>query len=365
MAPLSSEPTYMAVILDPARRRVLCDLIGEIAVYMRSQIGGEAQKDGNAGKEISRSQISEPQTTVEAESGTPTKTKRIASGSQRHTTLDAGLASLRESALVHFDEWKEDVLSKLNKVLCVEDNDEILDERKKREERIIRSKQDVTPEIDESSSQGRDHATSDAAQDWTEAVKTLQAIYYPISTSLSTVPVEDRIEVISAILLVCLSTGDYSSYSRALITYLTSALELPLSLLNQEEKEIAKTMIKASSKVDKAQEGGTVPAEAEPQAQVKQNRASRFWTVGLASAAGVTIIGVTGGLAAPVIAGAVGLSGVASLLGTFWTNDALVGRLFGAFGAKMTVSVISLGLYLSSGVMFFPSFTTDVAHRAL
>jgi hypothetical protein len=56
------------------------------------------------------------------------------------------------------------------------------------------------------------------------------------------------------------------------------------------------------------------------------------------------VIGITGGLAAPVVAGAigglmgsVGLGGVASFLGVFWMNGALVGTLFGAFGAKMTV----------------------------
>lgn len=36
--------------------------------------------------------------------------------------------------------------------------------------------------------------------------------------------------------------------------------------------------------------------------------------------------------------GSVGLGGLASFLGIFWMNGALVGTLFGAFGARMTVS---------------------------
>jgi hypothetical protein len=67
--------------------------------------------------------------------------------------------------------------------------------------------------------------------------------------------------------------------------------------------------------------------------------------VGFASVAGAALIGVTGGLAAPVVAGAiggimgsVGLGGVASFLGIFWMTGALVGTLFGAMGARMTVS---------------------------
>ena len=38
--------------------------------------------------------------------------------------------------------------------------------------------------------------------------------------------------------------------------------------------------------------------------------------------------------------GGVGLGGVASFLGIFWTNGALVGALFGAYGAKMGVSLL-------------------------
>lgn len=52
--------------------------------------------------------------------------------------------------------------------------------------------------------------------------------------------------------------------------------------------------------------------------------------------AGAALIGVTGGLAAPVVAGAigglrgtVGLGGLASFLGVFCMNGALVGTFFG------------------------------------
>ena len=38
--------------------------------------------------------------------------------------------------------------------------------------------------------------------------------------------------------------------------------------------------------------------------------------------------------------GTVGLGGLASFLGIFWMNGALVGTLFGAFGAKMTGEMI-------------------------
>lgn len=150
--------------------------------------------------------------------------------------------------------------------------------------------------------------------------------------------------MLSAILILLLSTGSYSAYARAFVTYLTSAFELTLAALTAEEKEIAKTMIEASTEADKAKQNGKMSAEVEAQKRKQQNQTNRFWKVGLASVAGAALIGVTGGLAAPIVAGAVGglmgsvgLGGLASFLGIFWMNGALVGTLFGAFGARMTV----------------------------
>jgi hypothetical protein len=67
--------------------------------------------------------------------------------------------------------------------------------------------------------------------------------------------------------------------------------------------------------------------------------------VGLASVAGAALIGVTGGLAAPLLAAGVGsvMGGIglgataaAGYLGTLAGSSVLVGGLFGAYGARMT-----------------------------
>jgi hypothetical protein len=170
-------------------------------------------------------------------------------------------------------------------------------------------------------------------------------LYHPIPTRLTTVPVEDRRETISAVLVLLLSMGNYSAHSRALIVYLTSALELSLSFLTQEEEEIATSLVDASTKAEKEGMSG----DAEAAQRKKENQSSRYWKVGLASVAGAAVIGITGGLAAPVVAGAigglmgtVGLGSLASFLGIFWMNGALVGTLFGAYGASMTVRLVSI-----------------------
>ncbi|KAK6608653.1 YSIRK family gram-positive signal peptide [Botrytis cinerea] len=62
-------------------------------------------------------------------------------------------------------------------------------------------------------------------------------------------------------------------------------------------------------------------ADAETAARATQNTSSRRWKVGLASVAGAALIGVTGGLAAPVVAGAIG---------------GLMGSVGLAYGARMT-----------------------------
>jgi hypothetical protein len=184
-----------------------------------------------------------------------------------------------------------------------------------------------------------------------EALGKLQATYHPIPTRLTTITLQDRKEIISAVLLVLLAAGNYSAESRTLAVYLTSALELPLPFLENEETEIAISLVEASQS-DSAKK---MSADAEAQKRKEEGKASRYWKVGLASVAGAAVIGVTGGLAAPVVAGAigglmgtVGLGSVASFLGIFWMNGALVGTLFGAFGARMTVRP-SLLLMLGTG----------------
>ena len=109
-----------------------------------------------------------------------------------------------------------------------------------------------------------------------------------------------------------------------------------------EETEVAKSLLMASTEAEKKQAAMSAEAEAEKRRQ--EGQASRFLKVGLASVAGAAVIGITGGLAAPVVAGAIGtlmgglgMGTLASFLGVFWMNGALVGALFGAFGAKMTV----------------------------
>ncbi|KUI62038.1 hypothetical protein VP1G_09162 [Cytospora mali] len=337
MAPLSSEPRQMVVVLNSARRKALYQLVGEITTYIRSQLTLRKEEDDNAGWASTYSEAT--QSSASAKPG-----KADASVSQRRTPPSPELIVLRKAALASFDEWRKDVMTKLKDILSVNDDNKILEARQERQKKIAQIRAETPAEGEDLIDFGdSETVVNRTAKDTAKAVGSLQAIYHPIPTRLTTLAVEDRKEVLSAVLILLLSTGHYSAYSRALITYLTSAFELPLFFLTEEEKEIAKTMIEASSEAEKAKKDGTMSAEEEAEKRKQQNKAGRFWKVGLASVAGAALIGVTGGLAAPVVAGAigglmgsVGLGGLASFLGVFWMNGALVGTLFGAFGAKMT-----------------------------
>lgn len=83
----------------------------------------------------------------------------------------------------------------------------------------------------------------------------------------------------------------------------------------------------------------------EAQKRTEDGKTARYWKVGLAGVAGAAIIGVTGGLAAPLVAGAIGTvmgglglgaSAAAGLLGTLAESGVIVGTLFGAYGARMS-----------------------------
>jgi hypothetical protein len=124
-----------------------------------------------------------------------------------------------------------------------------------------------------------------------------------------------------------------------------------MSALINEETEIARTLLLASK----------LSADAGTQKRQAANASARRWKVGLASVAGAAVVGITGGIAAPIVAGSiggimsgVGLGGLADFLGIFAMNGALVGTLFGAFGGKMTGEMVDSYAKEVSDFKFLP-----------
>lgn len=165
---------------------------------------------------------------------------------------------------------------------------------------------------------------------------TFSKLYPPISTPLATLAEPTRLLILHSILLLLLSLENYLALSRVLLLHITSSLHLPLTALTSDEVKVAVGLLEAAKHIS---------AESETRKKAEENQQSRKWKVGLASVAGAAIIGVTGGLAAPLVAAGVGgvmgglglgATAAAGYLGAVAGSTILVGGLFGAYGGKMT-----------------------------
>ncbi|KAJ3565655.1 hypothetical protein NPX13_g7427 [Xylaria arbuscula] len=142
MAPLCSAPDDIRVVLNMARRKVFYSLVSEITAYMRSQLelkspGQHAHvEDGNPPPYSST--ISDPSSRLEASQG---------SASGRHAPpqpYSQALIRLRKAALLHFDSWRAETLSRLKEVVAKADDQKVIDARRKRAENIsIKQKQEA------------------------------------------------------------------------------------------------------------------------------------------------------------------------------------------------------------------------------
>lgn len=145
---------------------------------------------------------------------------------------------------------------------------------------------------------------------------------------------------------------------------MTSSLHLPLKTLTDDEVKIAQTLLEAAKQMS---------AEEEAKKRGEENQTARRWKVGLAGIAGAALIGITGGLAAPLVAaglgtimGGLGLGATAAagLLGALAQSGVIVGALFGAYGGRMTGKMMDLYAKEVEDFAFLPlRGTTKRAHR--
>ncbi|KAH7370608.1 hypothetical protein BKA65DRAFT_522274 [Rhexocercosporidium sp. MPI-PUGE-AT-0058] len=347
MAPNASDPKDLKLCLNPARRRALSVLMGSIIAHMRSKIEASFNRpqvdaaplffDSRSSRDNSTSPSPSPLASPSLDPEAEARQQRLEARLERSLSTTK-LQELQKNALFYFDTWAAEVRGQFRKT-C--DGPEDPRSEQRRREWML-SRNPAPPPYSAESSDVKDVAAEVEAEarEMQEAkdVLLLQSLYHPIPTRLNTISKEDRTCVVSCLVLMLLSMGHYSAHSRVLLCYLTSAFALPLSVLTKEETEIAQTLLLASK---------VLTADAETKKRQAENASSRRWKVGLASVAGAAVIGITGGLAAPIVAGAiggimggVGLGGVASFLGIFAMNGALVGTLFGAFGGKMTGEMV-------------------------
>ena len=230
---------------------------------------------------------------------------------------------LKKTALEWFDEWRKVVQDRVKETIGPEN----------------KSSQDQgEKESGPSPPEGRpvQKVNTDAKSGEYSPPK-LEELFPRLKSSLTKLPMKERQLVLHSMLLLMLSLEHYNAASRVLLLYLTSSLKLGLKHLREDEEATAQGLLKAAKQI-------TADEEALKKKKIEGQEAHK-WRVRLATAAGAAVVGVSGGLAAPMIAAGVGTvmgglgleaTAAAGYLGSVAGSTYLVGGLFGAYGGRMT-----------------------------
>ncbi|KAL2019419.1 hypothetical protein VTK56DRAFT_9624 [Thermocarpiscus australiensis] len=167
-----------------------------------------------------------------------------------------------------------------------------------------------------------------------EADPVLAQLYPPTPTALSSWPVEKKCLLLHSLLLLLLSLENYAAYTRVLLLHIASSLRLPLHMLADDEVRVAKGL---------SQIAMNMPPEVMMQKKNEDGKPSKRCKAGLANIPGAAVVGVAGGLAAPLAAAGIGSvlggSGIgnaaaAGLLASMTENGLVVGAFFGLHGIR-------------------------------
>ena len=244
---------------------------------------------------------------------------------QREKELSAAkFQELKTAALKHFDDWRSNVIQRVG---------EVINSR----EAAAQKQEAAAPKKEGSPRPLSPPMKYPEAPAYDEGVdKALVEHYAPVENTLKKLQEEKKALILHSLLLLFLSLEHYQAHSRVLLLHLTTSLGLPIKYLGHDESKVARGLLSAAE---------NMRADEETKKKAEENKGSRTWKVGLATVAGAALIGVTGGLAAPLLAAGVGsvmgglglgATAAAGYLGTLAGSSVLVGGLFGAYGGRMT-----------------------------
>ncbi|KAF2262372.1 DUF726-domain-containing protein [Lojkania enalia] len=234
---------------------------------------------------------------------------------------------LKKGMLNYFDEWRGRIIVRVGEVVNSRE------EAKKQSLRVEDKK--IEQIFNKQDTELR--SISDIEDEGEDEDKVFKELYPAERTTLTQLEEDKRALVLHSLVLIVLSLEHYSAHSRILLLHLASSLNFRLSVLKKDEEAVARGLLEAADQ--------QLNADAETKKKAEASSTSRKWKVGLASVAGAALIGVTGGLAAPLLAAGVGTvmgglglgaTAAAGYLGTLAGSSVLVGSLFGAYGARMT-----------------------------
>ncbi|CEO60462.1 hypothetical protein PMG11_05089 [Penicillium brasilianum] len=317
-------------ILDRSQRADLTVLVAEIAESMRVGLLEifDSPEPVSTTNEYSPSQSPSPEKNEEEAPPLPTRPQEYSSPAsgesatprdQRprptprgNATAAAAKARAKKRTLAHFENWRDAVLLRIGQVVNKDD------------------------EVQETKTADAANYDDIPLPEDKERLDKLRQVYHPIETPLLQLPKATRLLILHSLLLLLLSLKHYCAYSRVLLLYVSSSLEIDVKVLNENEVQVARGLLDTVLALSQEPDGKSEP---------KKKDNSRAWKVGIASVAGAALIGITGGLAAPLVAAGIGgimgglglgATAAAGYLGALAGSSVLVGGLFGAYGGRMT-----------------------------
>lgn len=317
----------LTTILDEGQRADLTLLVANLTESMRKLILDNFDSTAGLDKTLLRKGMTEDEKLMAAD---PANADVAAYDRERKLKAESDkdlatlkMKNLKKNSLKAFDEWREQVIVRVGQVVNSE-----------------RTAQEQVQKAAGKANASKPQAPTTAGRIMEAPTRIVNLkfkdLFPPTRTPLTKMSMDKRTLILHSLLLLLLSLEHYNAFSRILLLNLTSSLKLPLKTFEQDEYTTAKGLLEAAKELT---------ADEERMKKIEENKESRKWKVGLATAAGAAIIGVTGGMAAPLVSAGVGsiMGGLglgattaASYLGAVAGSTVVVGGLFGAYGGRMT-----------------------------
>ncbi|KAL8932130.1 MAG: hypothetical protein Q9211_006512, partial [Gyalolechia sp. 1 TL-2023] len=248
--------------------------------------------------------------------------KRLA---EREKELSApNLKQLKEDALANYDEWRWTFMKRVGEAVHLKDDPQ-------------NQVADAADHYEPPATSTTQHtASSEAVEKAEKKAPRLEELFPRVKTSLTKLSLAQRRLVLHSVLLLLISLERYTARARVLLLYLTSSLKLGTKALQEEEVKIAKGLLESAQQIN---------ADKEAQEKITASQQARKWKTRAATVAGAAVVGISGGMAAPMVASGVGAlmgglglgaTAAAGYLGSVAGSTYLVGALFGAYGGRMT-----------------------------
>ena len=146
----------------------------------------------------------------------------------------AAMQELKAAALKHFDDWRSAVIQRVGE--------------------IVNSKETAQQHSQHANPRARHGERSGSPMRYPQPPKydpnvgeMMTKLYPPTSNVLRKLPEEQRALILHSVLLLLLSLEHYQSYSRTVLLYLTTSLDLSVSFLAQDESKIARGLLTAAA----------------------------------------------------------------------------------------------------------------------